>query len=203
MKPPEVVQIRQEEQQQIPNVEDKDQEQPLTYVPPPSLPPPIEITEPIYDGCGVRRCKTTNQWTASMCLGGNERFLGSFPTQTQAYQATRIAAGENIQIETDLRKAQLADLLAVPIAAIIDAFEKEYVPSIHEISIHDHSLQRIRHEAYCSQLEAQQRAEKGDSKRQEDFSVSVAAPPPRPRKNKWKGTPRKVDLVRQCFIDDM
>ena len=196
MEPPVVVQTRQVDKP-LPDKLDKDL--PLTNVPPPSLPPPIEITDPIYHGCGVRRCKTTSQWTASMCLGGNEIFLGLFPTQTQAYQATRVAAGEDIQIETDLRKAQLADLLAVPIEAIIDAKEKQYVPAIHDFSIHEYSLQQIRHEAYLTQLEAQQRAEKGDSDRQAS-SVSVIAPPP--RKNKRKGTPRKVDLGKKCFVEE-
>lgn len=193
MKPPEVVQIRNMEEDY----------QPLGPVPPPFLPPPIQITELIYHGCGVRRCKETgcepHNWTASVCLGGNELFLGSFPTQTQAYQATRIAAGEDVEIETDLRKARLADLRAVPIEAVISATEKNCDPTVHDFSLHHYTMDQIRYEAYRSELEAKEQAENSFSEGKME-SIGAAPPSQSPRK-KRKGTPRKVDREKCCYMD--
>lgn len=175
------------------NEESKQEDEPaiatesLEPVPPPTLPPPIEITQSIYPDCGVKRCEISNQYTASACLGGNELFLGKFPTQTQAYQATRVAAGEDIQIETDVRKAQLKDLHSVPIEAAISAVENDYDPSVHSFSLHRHTMDKIRYEAYQTTLKAQQESKDGDSASQKQ-PKAVTAPP---RKSKRKGTPRK------------
>jgi len=197
MKPPAVVQIRQDTLELVPSAEAIPNLQ--LPVPPPSLPPPIEITDSIYYGCGVTRCKLTNQWTASVCLGGNELFLGTFPTQTQAYQATRIAAGEDVKMETDERTARLKDLHAVPIEAVIETKEKHYKPEVHEFSLHDYSLQKIRYEAYRIQMEGQQQDETNDSESQTEMQaesiVAVSS------KKKRKGAPRKVDLEKHCYID--
>lgn len=164
-------------------------------VPPPSLPPSIEVTELNHHGCGVRKCKLTNQWAASLCVGGNEVFLGTFPTQHQAYQATRIASGENVEMETDSKKARLNDLQAVPIESVIDAKEKQYNPAVHDFSIHDYSLQQIRYDDYLSRtgMGAEENVENGGSE-----DADIAQPP---KRKKRKGAPRKVDLEKHCYID--
>lgn len=200
MKPPQVVQIRQEgaeQQQELTSAEIDLPRAPPAPVPPPVLPPPIQITELIHPGCGIKRCEVTNQWTASVCLGsGNSLFLGSFPTQTQAYQATRIAAGEDVEIETDLRAARLEDLRAVPIEAVVQAQEEQYKPSIHDFSLHHYSLDQIRYETY----QVQQRAEGANSSEMQSKVVADKNAADPPRKNKRKGKPRKVDMAKRCYV---
>jgi hypothetical protein len=161
---------------------------PFVPAPPPALPPAIPITDSVYEGCGVRRCKVSHQWTASVCLGGNELFLGSFPTQTQAYQATRIAVDKGTEIEANIAEARLEDLRSVPIEAVIEAREQKYDTNVHEFSIHEYALQQIRYEAGLVRLGV----------------LSIPAQQKeasRPRKKKRKGTPRKVDLDNHCYID--
>jgi hypothetical protein len=206
MKPPAVVQIR----QPTPPVEEMKQEdsespeeyQPPIYVPPPSLPAPIQITEIIYPGCGVRKCKRSNQYVASISLGGNDVFLGKFPTQTQAYQATRLATGENTNMETDLRKARLADLQALPLEAIIEATEKQRNPkNKNSFSIHEWSLQHIRRAAYLESINQSETGFEAASdpdiaSTRQMHSVDNTGQKPR---NKRKGVPRKVDLVTHTY----
>jgi hypothetical protein len=139
---------------------------------------------------------------ASISLGANDVFLGKFPTQTQAYQATRLAAGENINMETDLRKARLADLQALPLEAIIEATEKQRNPkNKNSFSIHDWSLQNIRRAAY---LESINQSETGS----EAASVPNVASTRQMNtvdntgqnaRNKRKGVPRKVDLDSHTY----
>jgi hypothetical protein len=121
-------------------------------------------------------------------LGGNELFLGSFPTQTQAYQATRIAVDKGTEIEANIAEARLEDLRSVPIEAVIEAREQKYDTNVHEFSIHEYALQQIRYEAGLVRLGV----------------LSIPAQQKeasRPRKKKRKGTPRKVDLNNHCYID--
>ena len=194
--PPATVQIRQGEELEAEPISEPTFASDVP-VPAPSLPPPIEISELNHHGCGVRRCKLTNQWTASLCLGGNEVLLGTFPTQHHAYQATRIASGENVEMETDLRKARLKDLQAVPIEAVTEAKEKQYNPAIHDFSMHDYSLQQIRYDDYLSRtgMGGEENVENGGSEAASDN----ASQPPRGKKR--KGAPRKVDLEKHCYID--
>jgi len=76
----------------------------------------------------VKRCKLTNQWTTSICLGG---------TQRQAYQVRRIAPGKEVEIESSIHMAQMMDLHAVSIEAVIEAREKQYKSNLHEFSLHE------------------------------------------------------------------
>lgn len=181
---------------QVETNEEAEANQPFVPAPPPTLPPAVPITESLYEDCGVRRCQLTNQWTASVCLGANELFLGKFPTQLQAYQATRSAVGEDVEFETDVAKANLADLQAVPVEAVIEAREKHYDPYVHEFSIHEYALQQIRHEAGLIRLMESQTQEGNGVPEAPVEPVEV----PRPTK-KRKGTPRKVDLIKHCYID--
>jgi hypothetical protein len=180
--------------------EDSDEEfEPLEPVDPPFLPVPIQITDSIYPGCGVRKCKRSNQYVASISLGANDVFLGSFPTQTQAYQATRLAAGEDIKMETDLQKARLADLAALPLESIVNAMEKQWNPKTNKpFSLHDWSLQKIRHAVY---IEAVRKSEAvSDRDHASTMQVHSKENSGQKARTKRKGIPRRVDLVTCTYI---
>jgi len=68
---------------------------PPKYVPPPKMPKPIKLKESLYPSGGVSRFEKSKRWGASVSLGGNDLFLGSFPTQTQAKGAIDMAL-ENV-----------------------------------------------------------------------------------------------------------
>lgn len=195
---------------------EEEQFEPQEYVPPPELPPPIRITDIIYPNCGVKRCKHSNQYTASVCMGGNEIILGTFPTQTQAYQASRIAASASgheddmVQpMETNLRNAQLADLQAISIDSVIAVVEKEYDPIIQKFCLHEWAMQLIRRRAYLQRVEEKQdlayttrtRNEADDIFNDMACASGDVKAAGRPRKNKHKNVPRKIDRASMRFID--
>ncbi len=72
------------------------------YEPPPTLPEPITIHEPVYSD-GLTRLTKSKQWGASLRLGGNTLLLGPFPTQTQATRAVKLAScnKDNVLLDTN------------------------------------------------------------------------------------------------------
>ena len=83
-------------------------------MPSPPLPPSIELIESVPGGggaggdgmtgpSGVVRFADSGRWGASVSLGGNDLFLGSFPTRTQASVAlgagVAVARGNNRSAE--------------------------------------------------------------------------------------------------------
>ena len=112
------------------------------------------ITDPLYPRGGVSKCETTNQWVAFLSMNGNPVFLGSFPTESQAWLATRKARGEaNVEVPKTLLDAQHVDLQAVSMEAVIDAYESQYDPAIHTFSLHSWTLAKINY--YCYMREKQ------------------------------------------------
>jgi hypothetical protein len=147
------------------------------------------ITDPLYPRSGVSKCKTTNQWVAFLSMNGNPVFLGAFPTESQAWIATRKARGEaNVEMPKTLLDAQHLDLQAVSMEAVIDAYESQYDPAVHTFSLHSWTLAKINY--YCYMREKQNA---------ENHANQKNVPPkhgPRnvktDRKNKRKGHPRKL-----------
>jgi hypothetical protein len=83
-------------------------------------------------------------------MNGNQVFLGSFPTESQARLAIKKAKGESdVEIPQTLNEAFQVNLQSVSMEAIIDAFEANYDPAVHNFSLHNWTLAKINH--YCSQ----------------------------------------------------
>eukprot|EP00571_Detonula_confervacea_P015873 CAMPEP_0172303214 /NCGR_PEP_ID=MMETSP1058-20130122/4790_1 /TAXON_ID=83371 /ORGANISM="Detonula confervacea, Strain CCMP 353" /LENGTH=748 /DNA_ID=CAMNT_0013013955 /DNA_START=146 /DNA_END=2387 /DNA_ORIENTATION=+ len=56
----------------------------VPFVPPPSLPQPIPITDMAYLNQGVRRLPGSNRWASTLRLAGSDIFLGSYASQSEA-----------------------------------------------------------------------------------------------------------------------
>jgi hypothetical protein len=147
------------------------------------------ITDPLYPRGGVSKCKTTNQWVAFLSMNGNPVFLGSFPTESQAWLATRKARGEaNVEVPKTLLDAQHVDLQAVSMEAVIDAYESQYDPAIHTFSLHSWTLAKINF--YCYMREKQNSENPAKQNCTAPNNERRKAKPE--RKSKRKGYPRKL-----------
>ena len=150
---------------------------PPLYCAPPTLPPTISLSEPLYPGI----TQWGKEWIASLAVNGNLMILGSFATQTQAHQATLLATATEemtsfiptateemafsmptateemtssiptATVEPNLIKAKAMDILSIPMENIIMAFEKQYNPSIHVFSLHKWTLQKVSHYCYLKE----------------------------------------------------
>ena len=147
------------------------------------------ITDQNHPNSGVRKCEKTNQWVASLSMNGNQVFLGSFRTESQAWIATRKANGENnLEMPKTLFEAQQEDLLAVPMESIIDAYETYYDPAVHAFSLHNWTLAKINH--YCSSRDKRLLETESCAKTQPRSPVAVM--PMIERGRKHKGHPRRI-----------
>mmetsp|Transcript_12418 Transcript_12418/g.28745 ORF Transcript_12418/g.28745 Transcript_12418/m.28745 type:complete len:150 (-) Transcript_12418:771-1220(-) len=146
----------------------------------------------------------SNRYLATVAKNGNDVFLGSFPTQTQAWIATRKAVGENIPEIPDLESAQVADLQAVSMEEIIDTYEANHNPAIHNFSLHEWTLGTINHYCYQRALKEKEKQQKEDKQegpteeiRPDESGKESAAV----NKGKRKQTqPRKVDQATKQYI---
>jgi len=67
----------------------------VPFVPAPSLPPPIPITDIAYPDQGVRRLPDSNRWASILRVAGNEIFLGSYTSQSEAAYAVKLASAQS------------------------------------------------------------------------------------------------------------
>lgn len=65
------------------------------FMPAPFLPPPIPIKDIAYPGQGVRRIPDSNRWAGILRGPGNEIFLGSYTSQTEAAYAVKLASAQS------------------------------------------------------------------------------------------------------------
>jgi len=129
------------------------------------MPKPIKLLDPLYPTGGVSRLDKSNRWGASVSLGGNDLFLGSFSTQTQANAAAEIALetaedegadGDKAVARNDLPTnealARAADLRSVRLEESVAAVEKEWTPE-RNFSLHNWTMQQIRRRNYLREKE--------------------------------------------------
>jgi len=103
--------------------------------PPPTLPPPILINDIIYPNQGVRR--VSNGWAAVLKVAGNDIFLGTYPSQTEAAYAVRMAKEQSSrggsQVSSTLstpspfptpNAGRFTDIMNMPIESVVRAFEE-------------------------------------------------------------------------------
>lgn len=99
------------------------------------LPPSIPITDLAYPNGSVRRLPGTNSWVGIAKVAGNDVFLGSFSTQSEATHAAKIAS-DNTRTENVDRLSSvqygLSDLFNTPIEAVVSAFEATQSSSDHK-----------------------------------------------------------------------
>mmetsp|Transcript_15927 Transcript_15927/g.23430 ORF Transcript_15927/g.23430 Transcript_15927/m.23430 type:complete len:460 (-) Transcript_15927:829-2208(-) len=129
----------------------------------PKLPPALSIQTQLYPRSGVKKCEITNKWVASVSMNGNQVFLGYFPTESQAWIATRKALGEEDLIlpETE-HDARYDDLQAVSLENIIDAYETHSDPEVQSFSLHDWTVEKVKHIGYLkTKCEYNQQQSKG------------------------------------------
>mmetsp|Transcript_6173 Transcript_6173/g.13574 ORF Transcript_6173/g.13574 Transcript_6173/m.13574 type:complete len:619 (-) Transcript_6173:99-1955(-) len=84
---------------------------------PPTLPAPIAILEPSNSSSEAVRFRRTQRWGAAVSVGGNDLFLGSFPSRTHAAAAsselafpTDGDAGEHGELATRSRSTKPAGI---------------------------------------------------------------------------------------------
>jgi len=106
----------------------------------PSLPTPIVVTDKsCYNQC-VRHLPVSNRWAGVLNMAGNDLFVGSYVSQSEAQQAVQLALaqakkrdgqdyngesqGPNDNENASPNDAQLVDLFSIPAESIISAFEE-------------------------------------------------------------------------------
>jgi len=160
--------------------EDMDFE-PLPYVPPPLYPPPVRITDSIYPNHGIRRLEHAKKWTATVSLSGNDLFLGSYSSQTQALQAKKLAlasqhTGNNTPSPTtppmDDKTWKNKDPRELSLELIIAAVEKQWDPA-NNFSLSEWTAQLIRHRNYQKEM----KESKTHQKQQQQTGGSQCSPP--------------------------
>ena len=107
----------------------------------PTLPTPIVVTDKsCYNQCSVRYLPVSNRWAGVLNMAGNDLFVGSYASQSEAQQAVQLALakarrrdgqddngelqGPNDNEFSSPNDAQLADLFSIPAESIISAFEE-------------------------------------------------------------------------------
>uniref|UniRef100_A0A7S2UET3 Uncharacterized protein n=1 Tax=Attheya septentrionalis TaxID=420275 RepID=A0A7S2UET3_9STRA len=201
---------------------------PPEYQPPPCYPKAIQIEEPVYPCSGIKRCKKTNKWSASVDMGGNDVFLGLFPTQTQAFDAIQLALRDDtpgrkqdVLLRTTKKQhagggtiAHLKDMEAVSIESLIHAREQHSQPT-EKFSLHEWTMQLIRHKTYLEELQsskAQFEAVQQSATREHcstsdnniNLSETKCLSDNTNKKTlsagKKKGAPRRVDLEKRRYM---
>jgi len=118
-------------------------------------------------------------------MNGNQVFLGSFPTESQAYIATRKATGDQSAVmpKTAL-DAHHCDLEAVSMESIIDAYEAQYDPTVHTFYLHKWAIGKINHHFYVMEKRAREEPSSQQPKTQSTLKKLE-------RKSKRKGVPKR------------
>lgn len=118
------------------------------FVPAPTLPAPIEITDTAYPNQGVRRLPASNRWASTLRVAGNDLFIGTYASQSEALYAAKCASAQSrnegsqgFAASTDSNKrphvpnfekdsplgstaGKVADLFNTSIESIVSAFEE-------------------------------------------------------------------------------
>ena len=126
--------------------------------PPPTLPPPIPITDMAYPDQGVRRLPGSNRWAGILNVSGNDIFLGSYTSQSEAASAVKQAQLGGKSRQYDPNAGRLSDLLNTPIEAIVSAFEEtqqgdQRLSSPPRFRIQDWTAQHSKHVQHLNSSE--------------------------------------------------
>jgi len=153
----------------------------------PTLPSAVPIHAQLYPRSGVKKCEKSSKWIASVSMNGNQVFLGHFPTESQAWIATRKALGEeNLSLTETEQGARYDDLHAVSLEHVIDAYENKCDHEEHNFSLHDWTIQKVKHIGYLK-TKTEYNQQRGDGFQQPSVQTNIKR-----RKSKRKGLPTKV-----------
>ena len=140
---------------------------------PPKLPRPLVIYDPSSKLTSEAvRLRETKRWGAAISVGGNDLFLGSFPTQAHAIASSAVALAKDATdsdddsssakmpadaeeessaaFPRDEMEGQIADLNATRLEDAICALEKKNNKQ-GTFSLHEWTMQSIRYQAYLKQ----------------------------------------------------
>ena len=143
---------------------------------PPKLPPPLIVYDPSFKlSSEAVRLRETKRWGAAISVGGNDLFLGSFPTQSHAIASSAIALAKDAsdidddspsgaKLTTDIHQesspafprdemeGRIADLNATRLEDSICALERNNKHgTFGTFSLHDWTMQSIRYQSYLRQ----------------------------------------------------
>ena len=141
---------------------------------PPKLPPPLVVYDPSFKlSSEAVRLRETKRWGAAISVGGNDLFLGSFPTQSHAIASSAIALAKDAsdidddcsaKLPADVRQessptfprdemeGRIADLNATRLEDSICALERHNKHgTFGTFSLHEWTMQSIRYQAYLRQ----------------------------------------------------
>lgn len=140
---------------------------------PPKLPPPLIVYDPSFKlSSEAVRLRETKRWGAAISVGGNDLFLGSFPTQSHAIASSAIALAKDASDDNtcsaklpadghqetssvfprDEMEGRIADLNATRLEDSICALERNNKDgTFGTFSLHDWTMQSIRYQAYLRQ----------------------------------------------------
>lgn len=197
---------------------DEEVYQPPEFEPPPSLPSPIKITETMRPY--IKRFNKTTQWGASITVNGNDVFIGSFPTQTQALLVRKFAQEEylrktkmykmspdqknnihadayadaDIELIQNEDKARGMDVKTIDLETCISTLEKKWNPE-NNFSMHDWTMQCILHDDYLFEKE---HGEALYEKRK--IMMQTQNTKTETMKKRKSDRPRKVDCKKMCYV---
>ncbi|KAL3799489.1 hypothetical protein ACHAW5_009323, partial [Stephanodiscus triporus] len=67
----------------------------VAFAPVPSLPSPIPILEKTHSNHGVRRLEVSKRWAPFLHVAGNDLFLGSYASQSEARRVVQLASAQS------------------------------------------------------------------------------------------------------------
>ncbi|KAL7462488.1 hypothetical protein ACHAXS_002867, partial [Conticribra weissflogii] len=121
------------------------------------LPFAIPIKDSVYK-FGVKHLPHSNRWASTVRLSGNDIFLGSFASQTEAHEAAKWAlAGSKPSNLTSMDQAtienigKITDLSSISIESIVSAFEEKISHVVDSGLVSPMQQMKMDHASFCLQ----------------------------------------------------
>ena len=189
---------------------------------PPKLPPPLIVYDPSFKlSSEAVRLRETKRWGAAISIGGNDLFLGSFPTQSHAIASSAIALAKDASdidddssaklpadvhqesspaFPRDEMEGRIADLNATRLEDSICALERNNKHgTFGTFSLHDWTMQSIRYQAYLRQ----NRVPPAHGVADNASMAEESAPGESSSAKDAEDTPSKRQKLRDTNVDDI
>lgn len=190
---------------------------------PPSLPTPFAILESPHSSSEVVRLNKTQMWGAAISIGGNDLFLGSFPSQTHAAASSELAflsdsaestkqlVNSKKHFPKDEERGRIADLNSVKLADSICALERSGTMQTQDnfFSIHEWTMQNIRYHAYLKEKSERSLSGADGVDRDGDEAEETNGPNTKKRplpdgveskRKRKQSKPRRLDLTKRVYV---
>mmetsp|Transcript_16759 Transcript_16759/g.33877 ORF Transcript_16759/g.33877 Transcript_16759/m.33877 type:complete len:785 (+) Transcript_16759:72-2426(+) len=121
------------------------------------LPFAIPIKDTVYK-FGVKHLPHSNRWASTVRISGNDIFLGSFASQTEAHEAAKCALAKHkpsnptpMDQETIENIGRITDLTSIPIESIVSAFEEKTSNAVESDRLSPIQQRKMEYTSFCLQ----------------------------------------------------